>query len=1010
MRYLSFFLIIFLFIPFSTAFCQDIEQIGELYNHWSGATPIYIDGDFTYLLDQRGGFRIFDTTNPNLPHEIGYFRESQSTESFVILNSYAYLIDSRDEFRVVDIHDPANLEQTYFEEGFESDFLDIQNIENSIVIVTENELLHYSLDNPASPALVATTEIVDIGEVCIFENLVFVYQNDRINVEHNLIVVDFSNPAEPEIIENVDLPGGIATMTTFNDEYLLLSMSYDMIKVMDISDPTDINLVSQFEIDFTCRQLLQISEDIVYHLDSHDDIYVYDFSDIMNPELIDSFEMDSPEYLDKADNILAVATFSDGFYLLDITDPGDRNEIAHVQSDPGSISEVRIRGNFAYVMDKHSGFRIVDISDQENMIEVGFYEMDFDGINFDLLNEYVFIANYGEGVYILDISDPTNIEFVSRLNDPELNAQSTFASGNLLYVAASLSLIIYDISDIQNIEILSSTPCAAGNYVDVQDEIAYVARYLRGYEIFDVSDPEAPQSLYQTITSGCGHSINVRDNILFLCDGPDGLKTYEVTDPSSPELLQLYDNDIRHISKIQLVGNNAFTVGFPGDGIQVFDISDPADIHTIARHQTNYSCEGVAVRGNLAFVGATDQLLAFDCAGALNWEDDMTVQWIPLQGNYFELISLPLTPATDIVEHVFGEIDELTIAYRDNGNIFIPREINTFENMSVKTGYRVYCENQSEANIVGTPLDPLEEFTITGNRWNWIGYPLPQPTPVEIALEEIAEVVTIVMTDDGRFWLPGQGINTIGNMQPGEGYMVFSTEDLTFQFAPDLVAGGNRDEALAEIGCMNSEAFQPTGLPYLVMVNLSEEVKDQNPARIDLFDGDKLVGSSFVHERNSLIPVIAWEGSPDHNLPGFTSGNTISARALNEEGQIIGALESASFSSSIFGEGPYAIIAVSAVDNHSELPLEFSLGKAYPNPFNPVIAVPFTIPVSSDVTLVIYNIVGREIYSKTSHFEAGRHSFIFDASQQGSAMTSGVYFLRMQSKDNTHTQKIMLLK
>ncbi len=51
--------------------------------------------------------------------------------------------------------------------------------------------------------------------------------------------------------------------------------------------------------------------------------------------------------------------------------------------------------------------------------------------------------------------------------------------------------------------------------------------------------------------------------------------------------------------------------------------------------------------------------------------------------------------------------------------------------------------------------------------------------PVEEALAEIEEGVLIVMTDDGRVWIPGL-VNTLREILPNEGLLVFPSEDLTF--------------------------------------------------------------------------------------------------------------------------------------------------------------------------------------------------------------------------------------
>ena len=85
----------------------------------------------------------------------------------------------------------------------------------------------------------------------------------------------------------------------------------------------------------------------------------------------------------------------------------------------------------------------------------------------------------------------------------------------------------------------------------------------------------------------------------------------------------------------------------------------------------------------------------------------------------------------------------------------------------------------------------------------------------------------------------------------------------------------------------------------------------------------------------------------------------------------------------------------------------YNLMNAYPNPFNPVTELSFTIPSTSDVHLSIYDIQGREIASLINdNMERGYHSVKWNADRY----SSGVYFVKMIAGEYVSTQKLMLLK
>jgi hypothetical protein len=109
-----------------------------------------------------------------------------------------------------------------------------------------------------------------------------------------------------------------------------------------------------------------------------------------------------------------------------------------------------------------------------------------------------------------------------------------------------------------------------------------------------------------------------------------------------------------------------------------------------------------------------------------------------------------------------------------------------------------------------------------------------------------------------------------------------------------------------------------------------------------------------------------------------------------------------------FGEYP---LGVRTIDEG--IPREFRLYDAYPNPFNPSTNIRFDLPVESDVKLVIYDIMGKEVDRLIEERkQAGRYELSWNASN----VASGVYFYRiyaqgiMQSYSTTVTKKTLLMK
>jgi len=89
------------------------------------------------------------------------------------------------------------------------------------------------------------------------------------------------------------------------------------------------------------------------------------------------------------------------------------------------------------------------------------------------------------------------------------------------------------------------------------------------------------------------------------------------------------------------------------------------------------------------------------------------------------------------------------------------------------------------------------------------------------------------------------------------------------------------------------------------------------------------------------------------------------------------------------------------------IPDENTLERAYPNPFNPVTTLSFTIPTQSEIALSIYNMQGREVSRLIdANMDAGYHSVVWNADTEA----SGLYFVKMVAGEFVSTQKLMLVK
>ncbi len=157
-------------------------------------------------------------------------------------------------------------------------------------------------------------------------------------------------------------------------------------------------------------------------------------------------------------------------------------------------------------------------------------------------------------------------------------------------------------------------------------------------------------------------------------------------------------------------------------------------------------------------------------------------------------------------------------------------------------------------------------------------------------------------------------------------------------------------------------------------------------------DGTQLVKFNLIKTGSYGYAVeLAYQGPNKFNSIGFAldKGNSITAMNITDvqidTGTITGVNES----------------------DQTALPTVYSLSQNYPNPFNPTTTIKFGLPKAGNVSLVVYDILGRKVAELVhGNLTAGYHTVNFNASN----LASGVYLYRIEAGDFVSVKKLMLLK
>ena len=243
---------------------------------------------------------------------------------------------------------------------------------------------------------------------------------------------------------------------------------------------------------------------------------------------------------------------------------------------------------------------------------------------------YLFINEPGQGIHIIDNNipaSPSKINFVKILGNYDLAIR-----GSILYADSYMDLLSFDISDINNIKLLSrkenvlKSETFMGFTIDVSRNMVITYKQEEKIEISEndcssfleswggrfwgrgiiMEDFANAQSANLTIApggsnTGVGGSMarfTIVDNYLYMLNG-SGIETASLANPANPEI-------IHHL----MVGWGLETI-FPYEdkifigsttGMHILSIQNPASPAYVSTYQHLFACDPVVVEGNYAYV------------------------------------------------------------------------------------------------------------------------------------------------------------------------------------------------------------------------------------------------------------------------------------------------------------------------------------------------------------------------------------------------------------------------
>ncbi|MBU1171886.1 MAG: hypothetical protein KKD44_20220 [Proteobacteria bacterium] len=324
------------------------------------ADDIFVEGDYTYMLDHDNGLRIFDSSEHSYALLKGFLEDSEPSTDVVVSGNYAYLSAEAGDIKVADVTDPSN---PFF--------------------------TGVSITSPAPMAL------------CVSENILSIA--DSITGLH---LVDIQDPLNPVDLGSTPTTGP-AQGIFISDNHAYIAEGPSGIEIFDITTPSSPVLKASAPMDNANSIAAYHSGDQTYLLvaDGNSGVKILNISDLSSP-------------LPEPASFTTIAEVTETDDQGTVTEDDDTITIVTPAIDINATG-ISVLEDKAYVAIGDQGVLVLNISTPDNPVELTHYSSwaHVSEIIANMVDEtpYITLANGSAGIKILYLYDSTKTDISEDL-------------------------------------------------------------------------------------------------------------------------------------------------------------------------------------------------------------------------------------------------------------------------------------------------------------------------------------------------------------------------------------------------------------------------------------------------------------------------------------------------------------------------------------------------------------------------------------------------------------------
>jgi len=684
-----------------------------------------------------------------------------------------------------------------------------------------------------------------------------------------------------------------------------------------------------------------------------------------------------------AGNHLYVADWV-GLKVFNVADPTQPALVGSLNT-AGTCYDVAVQGELAFLADYHEGLVVVDISNPVDPRLLATLSLPGLSWGLDVAGDLVYVAaHFGGTLHVVDVSDPAT-PFLAGQASSNIAAMDVVVQGDKAYVVAAIGamgLVVCDLTDPTTPVLQGNVPLPGLPYgLSVAGDVVAVAwaedppyQFTGGAVICDVSDPLAPSEVASIESGYMSYGVAIDGPWLYLCSG--GVRIYDISNPGAPQpVSELGSPGVAYGAAV--AGSTAFICN--GEGLTIHDVSDVESPLLLGSYEAPLPLRSLAAQGDLVALsrGETEfYTLADPSAPQLLSSLPFYARDIAMSDGFAFVVSTDL-----MVADLEDPTAPLIIAERPISSIYAAGLDPAGDRLCLGGYQEVELFDVSDpgdpiAQGGWNPQDPVfsvawsGDLVLTGHVTGMDIHDVtdpdnPQLVGTHYSSQRIVGLATrdslvYVLEANANFWMGGvlRAIDISDPTTPSVRSSMSLTELTSYMDAAptDIVLHGSFAYVSADLG--GAVVVDITDPDQLEMVGQVETAG--SAYRIAVTGDYALIGDRYAGLNVSWLQCEEGSAAPDDPLP--------------------------------------------AAGAHLQTP--------YPNPFNPVVRLPFVLDQEQRVQLSVYDAAGHRVAVLVDErLGAGQHEASwFGHDQLGRDVPSGVYSLRLDAGGRVDTRSMVLLR